>query len=188
MSDFMAPHRAELATLTNEDELLEVVAELPEMPDEMDPRWDDDDTLSALARLLVCADMIGERGWKRCMVPVFEKAELGDTYDLSQEIRHGPEKAFADDYEAMAELLIPLVVHRRPGTRYWAARELGILRELVALPALITALNDTVTMVAEEAHDSIGMLAQRHEAARQVLIELGEDPEPLWPQRRGEES
>ena len=176
IAELMAPHEAALRLVTNEDEFLDWIDTIAELPDAGDPRWDGDDALDELARLLAAADTVGERQWRRGIAPLYARASLGDEYDHMQSIRHGPERSFRNDPAGLAAVMIPLAAHPRPGTRHWSVRELGILRELVGLSPLLVAVHDPVAVVSEEARRSIVMLAQHHDEARIALAELNRDP------------
>lgn len=93
------------------------------------------------------------------IAPVFERAALGDAWEMMQPIRHGPERAVAPDWSRLTAIMRPLVGHHRAGCRRWAVRELGILRDPAGLPELIGALKDPQDLVRAEACMSLGMLS-----------------------------
>ena len=165
-------HRAELRGLSDES-LLDEVSRIPPLRDSTDPYWDDDAAWTDAYRLIAAADVVGECGWREVAGPIYERAALGDLYGMMQSIRHGPEQAFAEDLDSFADVLEPLIEHSRPGTRQWSVRELGILRLLRSLPAVLSATADPVAEVREEALASLGMLAQRHHAAAVAIERLG---------------
>jgi hypothetical protein len=103
--------------------------------------------------------VIGERGWVRAIVPLFERAAKGDLYGTMLSIRHGPERAMSD-VAGFAPMLEPLIKHQRAGTRQWSVRELGILRQRSSLQPLLDALADEEGEVRVEARQSLEMLAQ----------------------------
>lgn len=144
------------------------------LPDEVDPRWEDDgdDVWSAAERLVAAADASGANGWRDVAIRVFEFAADWDVHELLRNLRHGPEQAFAGDEQAFATRLEPLSEHPRAGTRLWVARELGILRQLSSLPYLVARVDDDHPAVAAEARSSISMLGQSHPAARVVAERL----------------
>jgi hypothetical protein len=136
----------------------------------MEPPWAD------LHRLLAAADVVGERRWKHAALAVFEHAADWDVYGRMQAIRHGPERAFLDDADGVAAFatgLEALMVHPRAGTRLWVTRELGILRRLSSVDALLAAVDDPNAAVASEAVASLEMLAQDHPEARAALHARG---------------
>jgi hypothetical protein len=153
-------HRAELRVL-DEDAFLAELNRLPALADDDDAVWDQEESWDAAYRLLAAADVIGERGWARGIVPLFERAAKGDLYGTMLDIRHGPEQAMAD-VARFAAMLEPLTKHPRAGTRQWSIRELGILRQRSSLQPLVDALADGDDEVREQARQSLEMLAQDH--------------------------
>jgi hypothetical protein len=115
-------HRAELRVL-DEDGFLAAVRGIPALADSDSPSWEQEEPWDDAYRLLAAADVIGERGWVKAIVPVFERAARGDLYETMQWLRHGPERAARAGQ--LAALLEPLTNHPRAGTRQWAVRELG---------------------------------------------------------------
>ncbi|GIG21587.1 hypothetical protein Cch01nite_23110 [Cellulomonas chitinilytica] len=155
---------------TREDDLLAEMSFWVPLPDEADPRWDDeDDAWADAARLLSAADASGEHGWQEVAVRVYEHAADWDAHGMMQGIRHGPERAFPGEpgSAAFARRLEPLTEQVRTGTRLWAVRELGILRQLSSLPSLLDRTQDPSPAVAAAAVVSVEMLGQRHPLARQ---------------------
>jgi plasmid stabilization system protein ParE len=152
-------HRVELRVL-DEDGFLAAVRAIPALADSDSPSWEQEEPWDDAYRLLAAADVIGERGWVKAIVPVFERAARGDLYETMQWLRHGPERAARADQ--LAALLEPLTTHPRAGTRQWAVRELGILRQRSSLQPLIHALADDDDEVRTEARGSLEMLAQVH--------------------------
>lgn len=154
-------HKAELRVL-DEDAFLAAVDRLPALADSDAAVWDQEESWDAVYRLVAAADVIGERGWVRAVVPVFERAARGDLYGTMLSIRHGPERAMLADLAGFAALLEPLTKHPRAGTRQWSVRELGILRERSSVQPLVDSLADDDVEVREEAWVSLGMLGQVH--------------------------
>jgi HEAT repeat protein len=152
-------HRAELRVL-DEDGFLAAVRAIPALADSDSPSWEQEEPWDDAYRLLAAADVIGERGWVKAVVPVFERVARGDLYETMQWVRHGPERAAGAGQ--LAGLLEPLTNHSRAGTRQWAVRELGILRQRSSLQPLIDALADEDDRVRAEARGSLEMLAQVH--------------------------
>jgi HEAT repeat protein len=164
-------HRVELRVL-DEDAFLAAVRAIPALAASDSPSWDQEGSWDDAYRLLAAADVIGERGWVRAVVPVFERVARGDLYGTMQDVRHGPERAAGA--AALAGLLEPLASHPRAGTRQWSVRELGILRQRSSLQPLIDALGDDDELVRAEARLSLEMLAQVHPDAAEVVAGLPE--------------
>lgn len=165
-------HRTQLRGL-DEEEFLAAIRSIPALADSDSAIWDQEEPWADAYRLLAAADVIGERGWIRGVVPAFERAAKGDLYEVMQDIRHGPERA-AEAAE-LAALLEPLTKHERAGTRQWSVRELGILRQRSSLQPLVDALrDDDDEEVRGEARTSLEMLGQVHPDAVNCLSRLPE--------------
>jgi hypothetical protein len=164
-------HRTQLRGL-DEEEFLGAIRSIPALADSDSAIWDQAEPWEDAYRLLAAADVIGERGWIRGVVPVFERAARGDLYEMMQDIRHGPERA--TEVADLAALLEPLTRHERAGTRQWSVRELGILRQRSSLQPLVDALRDDDEEVRREARTSLEMLGQVHPDAADWLSRLPE--------------
>jgi HEAT repeat protein len=164
-------HRTQLRGL-GEEEFLAAIRSIPALADSDSAIWDQEEPWDDAYRLLAAADVIGERGWARSVVPVFERAARGDLYEMMQDIRHGPERAAGA--AELAALLEPLTRHERAGTRQWSVRELGILRQQSSLQPLVDALRDDDEEVRREARTSLEMLGQVHLEAVNCLSRLPE--------------
>ena len=110
--------------------------------------------------LRAAADAIGDRRLVRAIGPLFQRAALGDGYEMMQGLRHGDERAVAQSWSLLAGIMRPLTRDRHGGCRRWAVRELGILRDPRALDELAEALSDVQPLVRCEACMSLGMLAE----------------------------
>ena len=108
-------------------------------------------------------------GGLRAIAPLFQRAALGDAYEMMQNLRHGPERAAAPDWQALTSIMRPLTRHHQAGCRRWAVRELGILRDRQALDDLMSALGDEQPLVRSEACASLSMLGQAVPATRQPM-------------------
>jgi hypothetical protein len=164
-------HRAELPVL-DEDAFLAAVRAIPALADRDAPSWKQEASWEDAYRLLAAADVVGERGWVRAVVPVFERVARADLYGAMRSVRHGPERAAGA--AALAALLEPLASHPRAGTRRWSLRELGGLRQRSSLQPLTGALDDGDERVGVEARRSLEVLAQVHPAAADVAAGLPE--------------
>jgi hypothetical protein len=112
--DGIRRHREAIGPLSD-DELtarIEGTEPLPDTGDD-DPAWLQDQTWDRVEFLLAAADAIGERRLLRAIAPLFQRAALGDAHEMMQGIRHGPERAAAPDWQALADIMRPLA--RDPG-------------------------------------------------------------------------
>ncbi len=159
----------------SDDELIARIESLERLPDadDDDPAWLEDATWDRAEFLLAASDAIGERRLLRAIAPLFQRAALGDGYEMMQGLRHGPERAVAPDWQALTSIMLPLTRDQRAGCRRWAIRELGILRDPRALDDLVQALRDEEPLVRSEACMSLGSLSQAALHARpQILAHL----------------
>jgi hypothetical protein len=166
-------HREVIGPLSD-DELIARIKALEPLPDadDDDPAWLEDATWDRAEFLLAAADAIGERRLVRAIAPLFQRAALGDGYEMMQGLRHGPERAVAPDWQVLTSIMRPLTRDQRAGCRRWAVRELGILRDLQALDDLVPALGDDEPLVRSEACASLGALSQAALQARPQIRAL----------------
>lgn len=165
-------HRVALRALS-EDEFLIAIDQIPPLADTDSTIWDDEHRWEDAYRLVAAADVIGEQGWSKAIVPLFERAAKGDLYGAMQSLRHGPEKAVPHPQE-LASLIEPLTRHPRAGTRQWSVRELGILRQRSSLDRLLEAFKDDVPEVRSEACTSLEMLGQEYSDVMDLVSALPE--------------
>lgn len=84
----------------SDDELIARIEHTEPLPDadDYDPAWLDDATWERAEFLLAAADAIGERRLLAAVAPVFQRAALGEGFEMMQALRHGPEQAVAPDW------------------------------------------------------------------------------------------
>jgi HEAT repeat protein len=166
-ADGIRRHREVIDPLSD-DELIARIEGTEPLPDaeDDDQAWLEDATWDRAEFLLAAADAIGDRRLLRAIAPLFQRAALGDAYEMMQNLRHGPERAVAPDWPALTTIMQPLTRHQRAGCRRWAVRELGILRDPQALEDLVSALGDEQPLVRSEACASLGALGKAVPAAR----------------------
>ena len=173
-------HRLALAHLSD-DEFMAVLTSTRPLPDvdDDDPAWEDAENFERAELLLAIADGIGERRLVRAIGPLYERAALGDVFEVLRGLRHGPERAVAPTYGILTGIMRPLSHHARAGTRRWAVQELAILRDPAGLPDLLGAVDDPVAAVRAEACGGLGLMASLLDwAARERLETLSNfDPD-----------
>ena len=158
----IAIHTARLTSLKDED-LLGAIRGTEPFPEAeiIDSAWDDPALWDRLGLMLAFADEIGRRGLIDGIAPLYDLAPLDDPWEMTQGIRHGPERATKDQPGVLESIMRELVGHPGGGTRLWATRELGILRDAESLGVLrSTALEDPEPLVREEAVGSLLLLTQ----------------------------
>jgi HEAT repeats len=160
-ADGIRLHSRVIAALSD-DELISRITRAEPLPDadDDDPAWLEDGTWDRAEFLRAAADAIGDRQLVRAISLLFQRAALGDGYEMMQGLRHGAERAVAQNWSLLADIMRPLTRDRHGGCRRWAVRELGILRDPRALDELAEALSDVQPLVRCEACMSLAMLAQ----------------------------
>jgi HEAT repeats len=169
-ADGIRRHRQVIEPLSD-DELIARIEGTEPLPDadDDDRAWLEDATWDRAEFLLAAAEAIGERRLLRAIAPLFQRAALGDAYEMMQNLRHGPEQAVAPDWQVLTNIMRPLTRHHQAGCRRWAVRELGILRDPQSLDDLVSALGDEQPLVRSEACASLGTLGEAVPATRQQI-------------------
>lgn len=169
-ADGIRRHRQVIEPLSD-DELIARIEGTEPLPDadDDDPAWLDDASWDRAEFLLAAAEAIGERRLLRAIAPLFQRAALGDGYEMMQGLRHGPERAASPDWHALTSIMRSLTRHHRAGCRRWAVRELGIPRDPHVVGELVSALADEQPLVRSEACTSLGMLGEAVPATRQQI-------------------
>jgi len=175
-ADGIRRHRQVIDPLSD-DELVARIEDTEPLPDagDDDPAWLEDATWDRAEFLIAAADAIGERRLPGAIAPLFQRAALGDAHEMMQDLRHGPERAVAPDWQALTRIMRPLTRHHQAGCRRWAVRELGILRDPQALQDLVSARGDEQPLVRSEACGSLGMLGMAVPGTRQQIRAALED-------------
>ncbi len=141
---------ATLAKLSDAEVLDELVA-VPPLADEADPCWNDKEYRHRVAYPYVALWNVAAERKLRAAVPlILDRACLGDPGEVMRNLCHVLEAIVEPDWSALTPPCVAALLSPRPGTRYWAAFELGRLRDPVAIPALERASGDSVSEVREE--------------------------------------
>ncbi len=148
-------------------DLLRDLALLSPLPDEYvwfgitgrdNPVWSEPETEQQLITFLAMAGLVAERKLREGVPLLLEKASYGDMGETMRGLRHALETAYAPDWSGLVDVCIKAAQHERPGTRLWAIRELGILRDSRALPVLLDAIYDRAYLVRNKAIFSLSMV------------------------------
>lgn len=137
----------------------EVVAELaaiPPLADEDEPCWDDDSYWHRVAYpYLALWNVAAERRLRAAIPLILDRACFGDPGEIMRNLCHAVEAIVNPDWSALTAQCVTALASPRPGTRLWAARQLGRLRDPAAIPALERAAQDAVPWVREWAASAL---------------------------------
>lgn len=170
-AEAISSYSRRLAVL-DDDDMLSALKELGSLPDadDDDPAWTDDATLARAYQLMAFADEIGRRGLVAGISELYERAALGDAFEMMDGLRHGAEAAVNGDWASLTEIMRDAARGARSGTRRWAVRELGILRDPAGIAELLDARRDEEVLVRHEALSSLRMLAQVPDPSLRAVV------------------
>ena len=144
--DDLTAARAKLSDV----EVLAALAAVPPLADEGDPCWNDDGYWHRVAyRYLALWNVAAERQLRAAVPLILDRACFGDPGEIMRNLCHAVEAIVKPDWSALTGLCVAALASPRPGTRLWAARQLGRLRDPAAVPALERAAEDAVPEVRE---------------------------------------
>ena len=150
--DDLAAARVELS----DDEVLAELAAIPPLADEADPCWNDDAYWHRVAYPYLALWNVAAVRKLRAAVPlILDRACFGDPGEIMRNLCHAVEAIVWPDWSALTVPCVAALASSRPGTRLWAAHELGRLRDPAAIPALERAAQDPVAEVREGAASAL---------------------------------
>lgn len=150
----------------SDEEILAELSALPALPDEDDRAWDDGRVWRQAYLFQALADVASARQLHPAIGLLLERASYGDPGEMMRGLRHALEGIASPDWDFLADRCAEATGSPRPGARYWAIDELGILRAPRTLPVLIAALDDPVPGVRERALESLRRLAIENDECR----------------------
>jgi hypothetical protein len=122
----------------SDDEVLAVLAAIEPLPDERDPRWNDESFWFTVAYRFL--------GRLRKLRPavrlILERACYGDPGETMRGLRHVIEGIYNPDWHLLADEYLALTRAERLGTRMWAIAGLMILDDPRALPVFEASLRE----------------------------------------------
>jgi HEAT repeat protein len=137
-------------------EVLDELAAVPPLADEADPCWNDDGYWHRVAYTYLALWNVAAKRKLRAAVPlIFDRACFGDPGEVMRNLCHAIEAIVKPDWSALTAPCVAALASPRPGTRLWAAHELGRLRDPSAIPALERAAQDAVPEVREWAASAL---------------------------------
>ena len=140
----------------SDDEVLAELAAIPPLADESDSCWQDDAYWNRVAYpYLALWDVAAERHLRAAIPLILDRACLGDPGEIMRNLCHAIEAIVKPDWSVLTAPCVAALMSSRPGTRLWAAHELGRLRDLAAIPALERAAEDEVPEVREWAASAL---------------------------------
>jgi HEAT repeat protein len=161
MSDVRMPYQiiddlAAAHAKLSDAEVLDELAAVPPLADEADPCWNDDGYWHRVAYTYLALWNVAAKRKLRAAVPlIFDRACFGDPGEVMRNLCHAVEAIVKPDWSALTAPCVAALASPRPGTRLWAAHELGRLRDPSAIPALERAAQDAVPEVREWAASAL---------------------------------
>lgn len=144
----MAQDRAPLS----DAKVLAELAAIPPLADADDPCWDEDGYWHRVAYpYLALWDVVAQRRLRSAIPLILDRACFGDPGEIMRNICHVLEAIVKPDWSALTGPCVAALQSPRPGTRFWAASQLGRLEDPSAVPALEAAAGDPVPNVASQA-------------------------------------
>jgi hypothetical protein len=133
----------EAMSSASDDEVLAALAAVDPLPDENDPRWDNDSFWFTIAyRFLGLANVARLRKLRPAVRLILERACYGDPGETMRGLRHVMEGIYNPDWHLLADEYLALAGAKRPGTRMWAIAGLMILDDPRALPVFEASLRE----------------------------------------------
>jgi HEAT repeat protein len=140
----------------SDTEVLAELAAIPPLADESDACWDDEGYWHQVAYPYLALWNVAARRQLRAAIPlILARASFGDPGEIMRNLCHAVEAIVKPDWAALTAECVAALASARPGTRLWAASELGRLRDPAAIPALERAAQDPVQEVREEAASAL---------------------------------
>lgn len=150
--DYLSAARTKLS----DAEVLAALAAVPPLADEDDPCWNDDGYWHRVAYpYLALWNVAAERKLRAAVPLILDLACFGDPGEIMRNLCHAVEAIVKPDWPALTAPCIAALASPRPGTRLWAARQLGRLRDPAAIPALERAAQGAVPEVREWAASAL---------------------------------
>lgn len=161
MTDERAPHQiidemaAAYAQLSDVQVLAELAA-IPGLSDESDPCWLSEEYWHRVAYpYLALWNVAAARRLSAAVPLILDRACLGDPGEIMRNMRHAIEAVYGPDWSALTACCVTALRSHRPGTRFWAADELGVLRDAAAIPTLEVATRDEFPEVRNRATEAL---------------------------------
>jgi hypothetical protein len=123
-----------MAAASDERVLAELAAVEP-LPDESDPRWNDDHFWFIIAyRFLGLGEVAALRKLRPAVRLMLERACYGDPGETMRGLRHTFEAIYNPDWKSLADEYLVLARAPRLGTRLWAIDGLIVVDDARAIP------------------------------------------------------
>ncbi len=156
----------------SDEAILNELTQLPVLPDEDDPLWNDRATWEKHAYVyLALADIAAERRLRVAVSLLLERACYGDPGEIMRGLRHDLEHIVNPEWSALADICTENMKSPNRGARLWSVDELGVIRDPRSLPMLISMLDDLDNGVRARACRSLALLCQANEPCREPARE-----------------
>ena len=141
--------------------IIEALRKLPPLSDEAvymnrDGDWNE------IYLFLALADIYAVRKLRPAIMLLFERASFGDPGETMRGVRHSLEAIANPDWDFLADVCLEALDSKRPGTRFWAIEQLGVLHLQRTLEAVRRKLDDPESEVRAAAQSAIGRTETRN--------------------------
>lgn len=130
-------------------EVLDKLRAIPPIPDEDDAAWNQSLWDNAVYPYLALWQVVAVRRMRDAIPLILDRACFGDPGETMRNMCHALEAIVNPNWSELTPPCIAALKSQRAGTRLWAARQLGRLRDADALPALESAAADPEPRVRE---------------------------------------
>jgi hypothetical protein len=126
-----------------DDQVLAALAAIEPLPEERDPRWNDESFwLTVAYRFLGLGDVARQRRLRPAVRLMLERACYGDPGETMRGLRHVFEGIYDSQWGPLADEYLALARHERLGTRMWAIAGLMILDDRRSIPIFLESVRD----------------------------------------------
>lgn len=157
-----------MAAASNTEVLANLAAVEP-LPDESDPRWDDDSFWVAVAyRFLGLGEVAAIRKLRPAVRLMLERACYGDPGETMRGLRHTFEAIYKPDWKSLADEYLALARAPQLGTRLWAIDSLIVLDDPRAIPVFEASVREDPPDIHRRAKIGLKRLLQPGEIAAEA--------------------
>jgi hypothetical protein len=153
----------------SDQEVLAKLAAVEPLPDESDPRWNDDTFWFDVAyRFLGLGEVAASRKLRPAVRLMLERACYGDPGETMRGLRHTFEAIYKPDWKSLADEYLALARAPRLGTRLWAIDSLIVVDDPRAIPVFEASVREDPEDIRWRAEIGLKRLLHPEEIAAQA--------------------